>query len=565
MQLAVSISMLIAWLQPMHILPWTSWHSEVPAFVGIASVFAYIQWKDGCFHNRIWHIPYAAIGMSVIVLIVWCQWWLGQISFIGDVVVLTLYAATSAMAVSIGRYWAIGPAEQLAMSRTSLLVCFARVVVIASIISVLIALAQSLNIWNSINLINRFGGYHRPGANFGQANHFGTLLMIGVASLMYLFEEKRVGLLNFILFQIILIFGLVLAESRTAYIGFTLLTAWWLAKRTVIASRISPFVMVLMWVALLLLASCWPSWITSYHFPNESDEMVAPLKTTVGVRWIVWPQLLEAAIMHPWAGWGVKELTKAHNAVLHLYEYSAPFSYAHNFILDMIIGIGFPAAIIATTVLSIWVFSRVRAVETHLSWYCLAICLPIGVHSMFEFPFAYSYFLFPLMLSVGVIDAELKPRNYFSVSIWFARGFSLIFIFAMGVCFVDYVRVEEDFTVARLEASHVGRTASDYRKPNILFLTQMDAMLAVVRMVPGPKMTNDDIETLRLTALRFPWTAIQNRYAMSLALNGNQREAQRQLLVIRAMHGAELYKEIRAKWVMLSQSEFPELVTMNLP
>ncbi len=43
--------------------------------------------------------------------------------------------------------------------------------------------------------------------------------------------------------------------------------------------------------------------------------------------------------------------------------------------------------------------------------YCLALTLPVAVHSMLEVPFAYAYFLVPVMFAVGALEGALCPSR----------------------------------------------------------------------------------------------------------------------------------------------------------
>jgi hypothetical protein len=130
---------------------------------------------------------------------------------------------------------------------------------------------------------------------------------------------------------------------------------------------------------------------------------------------------------------------------------------------------------------------------------------------------------------------------------------------------VEYVAIEEDFRMARFEALRIGQTPSDYSRPTVHLQTQLEVMLAASRMVPAPEMRPVDIELLRTAAMRFPWTAIQNRYALSLALNGNPDEAIRQLRVMRAMHGEKHYQALKANWLQLASDKYPQLGQLKLP
>jgi hypothetical protein len=178
---------------------------------------------------------------------------------------------------------------------------------------------------------------------------------------------------------------------------------------------------------------------------------------------------------------------------------------------------------------------------------------------MLEYPFAYAYFLLPVMLAIGVLERELAIGQVFRVSRWVAIALLSITTAVMAWTVWDYVRVEEDFRIVRFEARNVGKTPADYGRPNIVLLTQMSAMLEASRIVPERDMAPERIELSRKAAMRFPWTATQNRYALSLALNGNPDEARRQIKVMRAMHGEGTHRGIMRNWQELADAKYPEL------
>jgi hypothetical protein len=129
----------------------------------------------------------------------------------------------------------------------------------------------------------------------------------------------------------------------------------------------------------------------------------------------------------------------------------------------------------------------------------------------------------------------------------------------------EYFAIEEDFRVARFEAVRIGETPVDYVRPHTILLTQLGALVEDARITPAPGMNADQIELTRKAALRFPWTATQNRYALTLALNGNPQEAVRQLKVIRAMHGEKHYEQLKANWHELAKTRYPQLAELPMP
>jgi hypothetical protein len=234
-------------------------------------------------------------------------------------------------------------------------------------------------------------------------------------------------------------------------------------------------------------------------------------------------------------------------------------------VLDLAIGVGLPLTAILLVVTGVWMWRRLVRCQDVWAWYCVAAVLPVAVHSMLEFPFAYAYFLAPVMFLLGVLESTTGVRAAFSLS---ARKMVLL-IAAFGAVLiasaVEYLKIEEDFRVVRFEALRVGKTPADHQRPNVLLLTQLDGLLVAGRIEPKPGMDPTTLDVARKAALRFPWPATQNRYALSLALNGQPDEAIRQLRVIRALHGPDTYAQIRSNWEELARDTHPSLRALELP
>ena len=129
----------------------------------------------------------------------------------------------------------------------------------------------------------------------------------------------------------------------------------------------------------------------------------------------------------------------------------------------------------------------------------------------------------------------------------------------------EYLVIEEDFRIVRFEQLRIGRTAADHRQPDIYMLTQLGTLLSGSRIELRPDMPPEDVEQLKKLALRYPWVATQYRYALALALNGQQPEAIRQFQVIRGQRDEKLYQRIRKEISELPRSRYPQLETFALP
>lgn len=548
------IFLLFSSLQPLHFLPWVSWHSEALAFLAVllaawVGAFSAARRRNA----ELVSLPLAALPLIGLALLIWLQAATGTIAFFGDAFVFTLYLILCILCMVLGRAGSSDPKTYTALASTLLLGAF---------LSAIVAFVQMFELWETSAWISRMPQLRRPGGNLGQPNQLATLLLMGLASLMFLYESKKLGALAVTLLALTLLTGVAATESRTGVLSLTLLIVWWFAKRRSLDFRPSPWVISGVGVAFLSLFWYWPSLMDAVQ---QTGGLGAQVNTSVGSRWLVWPQLIEAVLQRPWWGWGMGQVSTAQNAVVSAYAVSEPFTYAHNIVLDLALGMGLPLTALLVLVTGAWLWRRVRSTLQLAPWYWLALILPVAVHSMLEFPFAYAYFLVPVMFAVGALEGAVGAKPAFRLGVKPALAMLFVTTGMMAWSVVEYMAIEEDFRIVRFEALRIGTTPASYQRPHVILLTQLDALLHGGRIVPKPGMSADEVELARKVALRFPWPATQNRYAQSLALNGNPDQAIRQLLVIRALHGEAAYAQVKASWTVLAHEKYLQLQTLKLP
>jgi len=282
------------------------------------------------------------------------------------------------------------------------------------------------------------------------------------------------------------------------------------------------------------------------------------------LRFQVWSQLLKAVSMHPWTGWGFHQVAAAHNAVVDGYNASEPYSYSHNLVLDLVIWLGVPMALLLLVVAAVWLWRRARDANQLLPWYGLAVALPLGLHSMLEYPFAYAYFLAPAMLLLGGVEATAGGKGFARIGVKAVGAALLLSTVVLAWSVVEYLGIEEDFRVARFQASRIGSPPVGHERPKVVLFDQLGVLLDVSRITPAPNMSAQDMEVARRAALYYPWTATQSRYAMALALNGNPEEAARQLQVIRRLWGEKQYQAMKDH-IADKATQYPQLRRLSLP
>ncbi|CAM8671740.1 Virulence factor membrane-bound polymerase, C-terminal [Comamonadaceae bacterium] len=545
-----AVLLCMAWLQPLFLPPWVAFHGEVLAYAALATIFLAVPILSNTTNKLV--VSFPEVSLLLLLVLIICQYAVGKIAFLGDVAVYTLYLIGLALAIAVGRE---------SSSETNVLEYLAWCIALAALVSVFIALLQTFSIDEQYSFIAPASTWRRPGANLAQPNNLATLFLWGQASILYLYLAKKLNETIALVLMGLMAVGIAITESRTAFIGMLVLSVWMYMAPAQFGTKSRLVFISLHLGSLVTLFLLWPKLMWAYHEGAWAidGEDARILYSQAGARQVVWTQLIAAAGMQPLFGWGFGGVSRALNAVIDQYELSYPFTYAHNILVDLLIGVGYPVACVFAIGWLIWFARRLSWKPEAGRWLSLAMLIPFVVHCLTEFPFSYAYFLFPVGIAIGTLDASRSGKLSFRVPRFVLFGVYFFWCLVALLVFRDYVLAEEDFRIARMEARKIGSTSVDYSRPKILVLDQLDAINTVTRITPTPGLSLEDIDLLKKAALRYPWTALQSRYALALALNGDIAEAKRQMLVIRAMHGSEAYTRIIENWKSKAAEKYPQL------
>lgn len=551
-----TLALASAWLAPNHYPPWVSFHGEAAAFAAlVAFVAARAVWPQATLRTR------APWLVGAVLLLIVGQWWSGQIAYRGDAFVSGLYVAGWGLA------WWLGTNSVALNSRTHPTVWFAWIVVFAAVLSVAITLLQWLRMETSLGIFAIDRAYDaRAYGNLGQPNHLASLLMMASALALVLYTRRRIGGFTCVVLIAWFSLGLTLSESRSG-----LLSAFCLATLLLLKRRVAPQLphprWIAIWLALLVTAAiAWPGINAAMHL----DAPRGALAGRDSARQVIWKQCIAGIEASPWFGYGWRQSMvgqKIGAASIAGWQVS---DYAHNIVLDLMLWVGVPLAILFTAAGCWWlirIFLRLRgSVEVLL----FGAILPLLVHSMFEFPFAYSYFLFPaawLLAMVARVQYEriavAAPTVVRSGSRVAACVAVVMFAGALVATGLEYFKAEEDYRVMRFELRRVGRTPEGYEAPDLILLTQLDEMLKAGRIVPRPHMSTGEIDRLREGSSRFGWATLHLSYALALALNGDPQRAAGELRLLHASYGDESYVQAKTIWHGM-QAQYPALAAVHL-
>ena len=543
----------LTWLAYDHYRPWVNFHSEALALGGLSLLMASRLISAGKFVSA----PRLIAVVAAVACVPWLQWMGGVNYFGGDALISSFYLFALAMSIFVGYSLSVKPAKAVDFQSG-----FMHVLWIAAMASAAIGLMQWLAVQN---ILQMYAVQTDPGdramGNLGQPNQLATLLLMGVASYSMAYEKRLFGTPAFILGIAFLSVVLLLTESRTGLIGVVAVSAFLAWKNWRSKGRLSARA-VLLWGLSCLAARFLVPHMHAALLLGTGRGMSL---TDVQSRWLMWQQTAFGIGEAPWFGYGWNHSSTAHAAGAIAFPGSLTFTNAHNVVLDLLAWNGVPLGLLLVGLCGYWLVSRMRRVQRPEAIYALACFLPLVVHSMLEYPFAYAYFIVAGGLLVGWVEGSIDRHKILVLKVRFGAVFLALWVTAGAGVAYEYLQIEEDFRVVRFENLRIGTTPAEYDPPNIRLLSHMGAMLRASRVKPSPGMDTQKIKELSEVARRFPYGALALRNAIALGLNGDPEAASRQMAVIRGMYGEHYYAAAKAELRSLQKEKHPQLNAVQVP
>jgi O-antigen ligase len=551
---------LASWLAPNHYLPWLSFHEEL--LMGVALLLVLVgELCSGAGQPRLTVL----LGTTLLAMCIPpIQAGFGLISFAGDAWVVFEYLLAFALAQVLG---------QLLAQRVGLNSLFERLsalFVAGSIACVGLQLIQWLRLPGlGIFSIDLAPG-HSPYANIAQPNHLASMLFLGVVGVLFLYERGRLQRASGALTYALLAFGLVMTGSRTAWLNMALATAVlaFISQRlsmragrtTIVAAAVVFLGFLLTWSALndLLMLSPGRSFAT---------------QAQVGPRPLLWATTLHGISLQPWFGFGWSQGLVMQSRVVELFPANGRLiGSSHNLILDLAMWNGVPVALGLSLILGWWFWRQLRVTRTPAHACVLLAMAGVFVHAMLEYPLSYAYFLLPIGLLMGSLEA-VAPVG---ASRRWPRPLSWLLTFVASVLLVmivyEYVEVETNTRTLQLELARVGTHRVTSEAPNLRLLTQWDAYLHLARIEPRPQMSPGELAFVDKAVERFPYAHVQLTAAAAHGLSGDPESARRMLVKLCSLHTRRNCMEQLGEWKeltkihpQLKQIVVPEIPTAERP
>lgn len=544
--------LLFSWLIANHYLPWTAFYQDFLAGIALLILATTILFRRDLFSPLTLTRP--ALILFAVAFIPVAQLASGLIRFSGDAWISFLYLGGLTLAYLAGQQFR-DEAVRLRLFRT-----LAWLFIAGGLLSLYLALHQlfMLDTLSGTWVMDAPPG-DRVYANLAQPNNLATLFCLGLAATLYLRETGELREGTVALLVVTLLLGIALTKSRTSYLVLIGLLAWVIWKRKGIPLRTRPLEVVagiLLFVGISLSVSPLTDWL------GLGGGVAITERTQPSLRPVIWAQAIDAISRSPWIGYGWNQVSSALTLVADQHPPSRVTEYSHNFFLDLLIWNGVILGGLLIALLGWWFLDRARRCPDRECWFGLTLILFVGIHAMLEYPQAYAYFLLPLGLCAGTLDAGFAFKRYqmsgTALGALVLGGWVLF-----GWISAEYLMIEKDYRNMRLESIGIRNRDAASEPPPPLLLTQLSDYIRYARTPAREQMTEQELEWMRNIAHRYPHPPALFRLALAQGLNGQYQEAGLTLQRLRKLGKPKETDNLDTNWALLVQ-HYPRLANVPL-
>lgn len=509
-----AVALAWSWLLPNHYPPWATFHAEIWAAICIVAAGLVVSWQA---YERV-QIGLAGLALLCSTLLVCPQYWSGQFAFSGQAWVAFAYLGLAALSFCLGRTWESWKPLQLPDA-------LALAVGGAAILSVGVQLDQWLQ-QGQLIVWGMGGGEVRPYANLGQPNLLSTFLVWGVLAVFWGVHRLAIGPVVATLASLYLLFGIALTQSRTGWLEILVVVLAMWHWRRMWRWKALPWISLVMFAYLMGCVFATES-ISGWLSLSPPPQLDGRLAVASDLRISAWKLLTDASFARPWLGYGWGNINDAQIQVALEHEpLHSKFGHAHNLLLDIVLGIGWPMGLMLIGALALWLWQRVKGIGHAADAILLLFIVVAGLHAMLELPLHHAHFLMPLCLLGGALEArqEVGSSNW-SFPVRWLRGGVIASAVVCALLVSDYLRVEASYARLRFEWARLSQLPPG-GPPEVLILNQFHEYIAFLRFSPAKGMSEKELIWARNVAQTFPSPLTYAKYAAALALNGKGDEAE---------------------------------------
>ena len=403
---ALSAMLIVPFVNPHHYHPIPSFYQEWSAVALSLLAFTLLLRREILGQLEVPTIALLPLGLGALLLV---QFAAGRVEFPSEALIFLLYLLW-ALFMRI-----IGSALRQQLGLDGLVTILAWALLCGGLLA-----AALLGVQLSSTQLGAGIVFQRTGAgigNLGQPNHLANYLWLGLASVIALYGQGRIGSTALTLFALLLLSAASLSGSRSIVFyaaGFTLLSIWaaWrcqqpaLKKMARAALLLLPLTLLMQWVFAHLD-------VGSALGVSTSGERFFQQVSGTSVRLQLWRTGLAVFADHPWLGAGVGQFPWESYILVGAQNDGGYFGgeHAHNLFIHLLAEFGVVAPLLVLLLGWRWWIGFVRQPWSPAHWWIAAVLLVEAVHSQLEYPLWYAYFLGVAALALGAgSNSAARPK-----------------------------------------------------------------------------------------------------------------------------------------------------------
>ena len=277
-------------------------------------------------------------------------------------------------------------------------------ILIAALFNAVMALLQMAlpRLADDVWVARMVAPYDRASGNLRQPNQLATLMVWGLLATSYFWQRQP---WRWLACSAPLLATLVATGSRTGMVSLLLVVLVALMRsRRVRAWRLKGWLML----AIALLPMLWFA---------ESIFTRTTANAALSLRVALWRDVLAIIEHAPWLGVGWGQFNFAWTLTPLPARAADVFDHAHNLPLHLAVELGVPLATVVLGALGMMLWRARRALQTSDGVTVALLLATMLLHSLFEYPLWFSYFLLPSAALLAWLVAAGSPLDSGSVAV----------------------------------------------------------------------------------------------------------------------------------------------------
>jgi O-antigen ligase len=509
-----------------HAHPITTFYQEW--WSGLLGVMAMVLLVERSYWDKP-EVPRIAQLPLALIVVVLLQWLLGKVAYFDQALLYVMYLLFAMLLMLLGARLR----DILGVKKLSYLLAIT--LLVGAELNAFVGVLQHFS-WHTIFdhvVIAKMSAVVY--GNLAQPNHFANYIALGMISLGFLFQQKKLKSGYVALLAVPMLFVMTMSASRSSWLYLLLMAAmaWWWSRRDASLKPLLRYsVLLIAGFGLMHLVVQMQVMTTETGSINTVARLLDH-EETGDIRLYLWHEAGLMFMHSPLLGVGFGQFAWQHFQLLPELKQSnilGLYNNAHNLVMQLAAETGAIGLLIFFASIGVWV-NAVRKIKLEAEhWWGYAILGVLATHSLLEYPLWYSYFLAVAAVLLGMFD-ETRYR----LKLHFVGRMSMAFMLAMGLIMLlqltlGYKGMEK--MLATSSASGASAPASSASRRDTLIalhgvplLSPYAELFMSERMATDAQYANEKLALNTRVARFVPIAVVVYRQALLLAQIGQLAQA----------------------------------------